>query len=106
MFQHILLPVDLSDRNLDAIETAGELAAVGGGRVTLVHVIETIEDSGPEEFAGFYRRLEEKAAARLAPWVERLAGHGVDARLHLLYGRRAARRSCASPATTAWTSSS
>jgi universal stress protein A len=89
MFRHILLPVDLSDRNLRAMEAAVELAAGSGARLTLVHVIETIEDAGVEEFESFYRRLEEKAEARLSPWAEQIAARGVEVRQRVLYGRRA-----------------
>jgi len=88
MYRHILVPVDLSDRNLRALEAAAELAAASGARVTLVHVIETIEDAAVEEFEDFYRRLEEKAEASLGPWVERIAARGVEVGKRILYGRR------------------
>jgi nucleotide-binding universal stress UspA family protein len=90
MYRHILLPVDLSDRNTRAVETAAELASATGARVTLLHIIEAIEDAGVEEFEDFYRRLQEKAEARLRPWAEQISGRGVPTEVRILYGRRAA----------------
>lgn len=88
MFRHVLVPVDLTDKNLTAISAASDLASSSGARVSLLHVIETIEDADFEEFGDFYRRLEEKAQACLGRWAERLAGEGVEVRHRVLYGRR------------------
>ena len=64
MFDHLIVPVDLSDRNSAAIEAARELAASQQAFVTLLHVVETL-DLPYEEVADFYERLEKRAAARL-----------------------------------------
>lgn len=88
MFEHILVPVDLTDKNLAAISTVSRLASASGARVTLLHAVETIEDIAFEELEEFYRRLEEKAAKRLSGWVERLRREGVLAGYEVLYGRR------------------
>lgn len=61
MFQHILVPTDLTERSLKALEIAVEMAVGEGARVTLLHVIETIEGSEDEDFAAFYRKLERRA---------------------------------------------
>ncbi len=60
MFQRMLVPVDLTQKNAHAVETARDLAAERGGTVTLLHVIETL-NLPFEELEGFYARLEEKA---------------------------------------------
>ena len=52
MFQHILVPVDLSDRTRCARGRAAELAQ--GGRVTLLHVIETLRGVEYDELEDFY----------------------------------------------------
>jgi nucleotide-binding universal stress UspA family protein len=88
VFRNILVPVDLTDKSLDAIASVAELAAASGGRVVLLHVIETIEDAEFADFETFYDRLERKAKARLGSWVERLAGEGVEAGYQVAYGRR------------------
>ncbi len=88
MFKKILVPVDLTERNWRAIEQACELTAPGTGQLLLVHVIETIEDSPLEEFEAFYRRLEDKAQARLADWVHKIGARGHHAERLVVYGRR------------------
>ena len=73
MFSNILVPVDLSEKNARAIEAAQTLATRLGGRITLLHVIETI-DLPFEELEEFYGRLEKQAAngmeALSAPMIE------------------------------------
>jgi universal stress protein A len=78
-FHHILVPTDLTERTGKALELASQLAA---GRVTLLHVVETIEGLPREELQPFYERLERKArkamelltqhARREAPAVARV----------------------------------
>ena len=62
MFESILVPVDLTPKNRRAVETARELASRPGGRVTLLHVIETL-DLPFDELREFYERLEARATA-------------------------------------------
>jgi nucleotide-binding universal stress UspA family protein len=64
MFDHFIVPVDLSDRNTPAVRTSCELARSGKGFVTLLHVVETL-DLPYEEVSEFYDRLETRAASRL-----------------------------------------
>lgn len=73
MFDHIIVPVDLSARNRAAIEAARALAVPSGAFITLLHVVETL-DLPYEEVADFYDRLEERAAERLAEIAEPLEG--------------------------------
>ena len=76
MFEEILVPVDLTDKNRRAVEVAGDLAELADGSVTLLHVIEPL-DLPFEELEDFYSRLEEKAADAmygLAPAGERARG--------------------------------
>ena len=61
MFKHILVPTDLTDRSVHALEVAVGIASLGACQVTLLHVIETIEDSEREQFEDFYRKLERRA---------------------------------------------
>lgn len=61
MFKHILVPTDLTDRSTHALEVAVGIASLGACQVTLLHVIETIEDSESEQFEDFYRKLERRA---------------------------------------------
>lgn len=89
MFEHIIVPVDLSDRNGAAIRTAAELARTSGGFVTLLHVVETL-DLPYEEVSEFYDRLEARAAAKLEEVSRPLANAGVEYEQLVLFGEPAA----------------
>ena len=86
MFQNILIPVDLSERSLDAvregIRIAGDEAAI-----TLLHVIETGEGIDFSEIEDFYKGLENKAERVMADWCGDLTGGERLDRL-VFYGRR------------------
>jgi nucleotide-binding universal stress UspA family protein len=65
MFQRILVPVDLSERSWRPVAMAVRMAASMGGAVSLLHVIETIADSSPEELGAFYAEIEQDVTQRL-----------------------------------------
>lgn len=88
MFDHILVPTDLTDRTVPALTTAGQMARPGG-RVTLLHVIETIPNVGFEELQSFYRDLEGKARSRMDDLVGRPGVPEVEITREIVYGRRA-----------------
>jgi nucleotide-binding universal stress UspA family protein len=81
-FQHILCPLDFSSSSSDALGYAVALAREGGGRVTLLHVIEGLLGEKPAdihlEVAGSLDRAQAAARARLraavpaegARWLE------------------------------------
>ncbi len=75
MFRHILVPLDLSDRNRPVLEMALALAQQGSARVTLLHVVERIEKVPKGQLRAFYRRLILASRRRLeraaAPFVRR-----------------------------------
>ncbi len=87
MFESILVPVDLTPKNRRAVETARELASRPGGRVTLLHVIETL-DLPFDELREFYERLEARATAHMDDLARPLAAAGVPVEGHVLYGER------------------
>ena len=74
MFQHILVPIDLSGRTERAVDTACDVGQMTGARVTLFHVIETIAGADYDEFRSFYQELEGRAATHLASLPRRPAG--------------------------------
>ncbi len=88
MFQRIVVPVDLTEKNVRAIEVAGELARHGGGEITVLHVIETL-DAPFEELEDFYRRLEENAQTRMTALAKPLRSLGVVHKFQIRYGKRA-----------------
>jgi nucleotide-binding universal stress UspA family protein len=89
MFTKILVPVDLTDRHQPALEMAAKLAALGGGEVILIHVIEVVQALSREEEPTFYQRLERKAGIHLNHMVEGLKDRKVAARSVILFGARA-----------------
>ena len=55
MFGNILVPTDLTENSMKALEVAIKMAShEASGLITLLHVIETIEDTDDEEFQVFY----------------------------------------------------
>ncbi len=88
MFQQILVPVDLSDKNIATIEFVRQLATTHNSEITLLHVIETV-DAPFEELEGFYRELEEKAHQRLDTLAEPLRSAKLGVEERVCYGKRA-----------------
>ena len=64
MFKHILVPTDLTEKSVEALAVAVKMALHDESRITLLHVIETIEDSESDEFDDFYRKLAKRALKR------------------------------------------
>jgi universal stress protein A len=90
MFNHILIPTDLSAHAERAVDVAIDLAKLAGGTVTLVHVIQTIQGVEFEEMKSFYAELESRARKRLAGLVVRHTDTGVTVRMEVAYGAPAA----------------
>jgi nucleotide-binding universal stress UspA family protein len=65
MFKNILVPTDLSPKSTKALEIALDLSDSEESTITLLHVIERIEDSEGEEFKSFYERLAMKARLKM-----------------------------------------
>ena len=89
MFRKILVPVDFTAKNERALATARGMAELAGGEITLVHVVETLEDELDTDLAGFYRRLEAKAEAKMAPTLASLGEGGFAKRSAIVLGHRA-----------------
>lgn len=86
-FERILVPVDLSERVSTSLDWAVRLAGPGT-TVTLLHVIETLEDVPFEEMEEFYRKLEERGVQALDRWVDELGRRGVTAERRVVFGHR------------------
>jgi universal stress protein A len=87
LFDKVLVPVDLTPKNRAAIEIAVGLCAPSG-KVTLLHVIETL-DLPWEEVEEFYLGLEERAREGLDAMAEPLRDASLAHDQVVLYGRRA-----------------
>ncbi len=64
MFERILVPADLTERNREAVAMASRVVAPNGS-ICLLHVIQTIPGVGVDEEKEFYERLEQKASTFL-----------------------------------------
>ncbi len=88
IFQNILVPVDLTEKNVKAVEMARDLASDSGARVILLHVIETL-DLPFEEVEDFYKKLEENARAEMDALADPLRAAEIEFDRELRYGKRA-----------------
>jgi nucleotide-binding universal stress UspA family protein len=88
MFQRILVPVDLSEKSLSALDAAQQLAAQSKATVILLHVIETIEHIAFEEMKPFYSRLETSAREGLEEFSERFVASKIQVEREVVYGHR------------------
>jgi universal stress protein A len=88
MFQHILVPVDLSPKNKQTLEIAIKVASLGNGKVTLLHVIELIADTSFEEFGDFYTKLEQKAQEEMEAMVAPYTESGIKIERVIVFGNR------------------
>ena len=77
MFKHLLVPVDLSERNERALEAALEVARKNRARVTLLHVIQSVPDLAFGELHEFYGRLETTSVEKLTRLARRFAARRV-----------------------------
>lgn len=88
MFQKILVPVDFTEKNHAALETAASLVRRSGGELILLHVIEEL-DLPFEEVEDFYARLETEARKDMDGFLGRVVDEGVPASGQVTYGKRA-----------------
>lgn len=87
IFRKILVPVDLSEKGRSALEWASRMCGPETA-ITLLHVVETLEDVPFEEMEDFYRKLEERAVETLDRWLAELEGEGVLAERRVVFGHR------------------
>ncbi len=91
MFRNILVPSDLSEKSLKALEIAANIVEDRDSRITLLHVVETIDDDdGEEEFQAFYRKLALRAQGKMEEMVNRYLDCNFHIRSEIIYGRRVA----------------
>src|SRR5208337_1352457 len=88
MFKNILVPSDLTERNHKAMDIAVEMALENRAVVTLLHVIETVEEADSEDFQKFYRQLGVRAGRKIDKLIAEYGREGLLMEKHILYGRR------------------
>ncbi|MCA9231602.1 MAG: universal stress protein [Planctomycetales bacterium] len=88
LFHHILVPLDFTQKNQAALETALRMAKQNHSRVTLVHVIETIDYAEDNEIADFYASMKLRAQANMAACAERFHEVHVPVAEKVILGKR------------------
>ena len=88
MFHRILVPVDLTEKSLAAVDLAYEFAQQSDSEVVLLHVIETIEHIQFDELKPFYERLTASARNGLDEFCEQFVSHNLKVDQALVYGHR------------------
>jgi len=88
MFRRILVPVDLGEKSLAAVDLARELASQSRAEVTLLHIVETIEHIAFDEMKQFYDRLEHRARQNLEELSEKFAEDKLKVDQAVVYGHR------------------
>ena len=88
MFHRILVPVDLTEKSMAAVDLAHDLANQSDAEVILLHVIETIEHVEFEELKPFYSRLESSARKGLEKFAASFRSSKLKIDEAVIYGHR------------------
>lgn len=66
-YQHVLVPIDFIRPAMESVQTATHLAKQSGAKVTLLHVIEVIDEpADDDETRDFYQRVENQVREQFA----------------------------------------
>ena len=87
-FQKILIPVDFTEKNRSALDIGFDLATAGKSRITLLHVIETMDLESDAELKRFYKRLETRAETELATMSQRFETAALTVDRKIRFGKR------------------
>ncbi len=89
MFEKILVPTDLTENSRKALDIAAKMATGESPvKISLVHVIETIEDADDEEFKDFYDRLKKRAQKGMEKMADQFRNENVRIDQTILFGNR------------------
>ena len=89
MFKNILVPTDLTDKSIKALEIAAGMIKEHTYRITLLHIVETIDDDeGEDEFQEFYSRLADRAGKKMSELVKEYGTDKIDIHTEIIYGKR------------------
>jgi nucleotide-binding universal stress UspA family protein len=66
MFRQILVPTDFSEKHINPLEMATNLAKKYKSTIHLLHVVEIIPNTTFTEYKNFYSKLEKKAQKQMS----------------------------------------
>ena len=89
-FKKFLVPVDFTEKNLAVLDIAFEMAVANRARVTLLHVVETLDVESDAEMEQFYDRLEKRADSELERLSQRFEAAGLAIERKVRFGKRLA----------------
>lgn len=87
-FQHLLIPLDFTEKNRAALDIAFEIAVQNRARTTLLHVIETIDGAADAELQSFYAKLQQRSQTELESAAQRFSQAGLTVDTKIRFGRR------------------
>lgn len=88
VFNHILVPVDFTEKNQAAITAAQQLARNSGARISLLHVIEFIDFPDDDEMSKFYKKLEKRSEQELDNLLSLFADDEIDVTVDTVVNNR------------------
>jgi nucleotide-binding universal stress UspA family protein len=88
MFNNILVPSDLSEKSIKALEIALDMADKGDSMITFLHIIERIEDPDEDELKSFYDRLASRARLKMKEMVSPYAKRKTRIDNEIIFGNR------------------
>ena len=88
MFKNLLVPTDLSEKSTKALDIALSLGSEDDCRVTLLHVVETIEGDDQESFREFYERLKARAQGKMDKMIRQHGDKNQVISMEVLFGKR------------------
>ena len=89
MFKNILVPTDLTENSRKALTIATGMASPDNPvTITLLHVVEMIENTEENEFKDFYERLRKKAETSMKELAEQYENENIYIDQVILLGKR------------------
>jgi nucleotide-binding universal stress UspA family protein len=90
MYQNVLIPMDLSEQQSQSMDDAVSTLQGREVSITLLHIIERIQDVDDLEVENFYENIRTKAEILLNEKATELSDHGFRVKVEILFGKRGA----------------
>jgi nucleotide-binding universal stress UspA family protein len=90
MYQNVLIPMDLSEQQSQSMDDALHTLHGREASITLLHIIERIQDVEDLEVENFYENIRTKAEILLSEKATELSDHGFRVQVEILFGKRGA----------------
>ncbi|MDD5170230.1 MAG: universal stress protein [Syntrophales bacterium] len=88
MFRQILVPTDFSQKHINPLEVATNLAKKYKSTTHILHVVEIIPNTTFSEYKKFYNNLEKKAQKQMSILMSDYEDKSIQILPHIIYGNR------------------